>query len=195
MMCIATSCVVNEMLHVRDVVEGSIAGAVACASASFYLVNPVYALVIGSVSGVVQALAQNMIEKRSSRTRNILNTFSFVTFGVQGMLGSAFASLFRAVLEGDANRNHAISDHSYTTSYLNAPVFDFVSGIISGTMGTLIGVLMGVVLLLVAKHSHRREHFHDFVYWINDDGIRYSKKKTDISLTEPKLEPIAEEKE
>ena len=94
-MSLGLSSAINHSIAVRDVVQAPIAGAVAIASSAYYITNPVYALVIGSVAGIIQTLLQNLVEKPASRKGSIINTFSFVAFGVQGILSSIFASGFR----------------------------------------------------------------------------------------------------
>ena len=94
-MAIGLSSTINHTIAVRDVVQAPTAGAVAIASSAYYITNPVYSLVIGSVAGLIQVTLQTLFEKRSSRTSNITNTFSFFVFGIQGVLGSVFASGFR----------------------------------------------------------------------------------------------------
>jgi hypothetical protein len=39
---------------VRDLINGSISGGIAVSSASFYITNPVWSMLIGGVSGLVQ---------------------------------------------------------------------------------------------------------------------------------------------
>lgn len=53
----AFSYFLNKKLMVRDVTHGSIAGAIAVASAGFYITNPVWAMLVGSVAGIIQAIA------------------------------------------------------------------------------------------------------------------------------------------
>lgn len=59
-----TSLIFNGKLNPRDLIHGPIAGGVITGSASFFITNPVYALVVGFTGGVVQALLQNSIEHK-----------------------------------------------------------------------------------------------------------------------------------
>lgn len=55
------SSVFNGKLVVRDIILGPIAGGVIAGTASLYVVNPVYSLVMGFVGGSVQIIGQNLI--------------------------------------------------------------------------------------------------------------------------------------
>ena len=58
---ISLSLILNHQLMVRDVVQGPTAGAIATASAAYFITNPVYGLVIGFISGIFQTLWQTFI--------------------------------------------------------------------------------------------------------------------------------------
>lgn len=51
----------NNGILIRDVIYGPIAGGVASSTASFWITNPVFALVIGVVSAFVQVIVMNVI--------------------------------------------------------------------------------------------------------------------------------------
>lgn len=52
---IAFSFFLNSKVSIRDVVYGPIAGAIATSSAAYYITNPVWAMLVGSVAGIIQA--------------------------------------------------------------------------------------------------------------------------------------------
>jgi len=60
---IIVSCLINGYLISRDIIHAPIAGGIIAGSASFYITNPVYALVVGFMGGVIQAAIQNLVEK------------------------------------------------------------------------------------------------------------------------------------
>ena len=112
MYALASSTIASIMLSVlfnggnvgvRDLIYGSLAGAISSASASYYVTNPVYGILFGFISAVIQVIVMNTIEKSRSRTGRIFNTYSFTLFGVQGLLGCVFASAWQAVAIGYAN--------------------------------------------------------------------------------------------
>lgn len=51
----------NDGILIRDIVYAPIAGGVACTTASFWILNPVYAILIGFVAGIVQVIIMNLI--------------------------------------------------------------------------------------------------------------------------------------
>ena len=62
MMSLGVSLLLNDnRVNIRDAVQGSIVGSIACSSASLYITHPIVALAIGSVSGVLQTIIQNKI--------------------------------------------------------------------------------------------------------------------------------------
>lgn len=90
------SALFNDGIVVRDIVYGPIAGGVASATATFWVVNPAYALVIGFVAATIQVIVMNFIEKRVARSGSIFNTFSFTLFGIQGLIGAVFSAIWSA---------------------------------------------------------------------------------------------------
>ena len=55
------SSILNNGILIRDVVYGPIAGGVASSTASYWIANPVYAIVIGIVSAHVQVVVMNVV--------------------------------------------------------------------------------------------------------------------------------------
>lgn len=155
----------NNGIVIRDVIYGPIAGGVASATASFWVVNPVYTIVIGVVSATIQVVVMNLIEKRIARSSSIFNTFSFTLFGIQGMVGAVFSAIWSA---GTRSNKY---EFTYNIDDNNNQVFNWIISLISLPMGLLFGAAAGALILAV--NTHRREdHFDDFTYWVNDDGIR-----------------------
>lgn len=108
----ATSVLINDGLLIRDIVYGPIAGGVISSSASFYVTNPVYGILIGIIGGIVQVVVMNTIEKKTARSKPIWNTFSFTLFGIQGLLGGVFAASWNAISRGTAT-------NGFTFDYTN----------------------------------------------------------------------------
>jgi len=55
------SSLLNGNVIVRDLIHAPIAGGIVVGSASFYITNPVYAMVAGFTAGIIQTLIQNLI--------------------------------------------------------------------------------------------------------------------------------------
>lgn len=52
---------INKGLLIRDIVYGPIAGGVIASSASFYVTNPVYGILIGAIAGLIQVIVMNVV--------------------------------------------------------------------------------------------------------------------------------------
>lgn len=82
----------------RDLINGVVAGGVCALCASYYLTNPVWPMVLGAASGILQTIGQSVIDTNWAKSRSIINTYSFTTFGPQALLGGVWGSIFRAVI-------------------------------------------------------------------------------------------------
>jgi hypothetical protein len=58
---IFVSTLINGQIIARDVIHGPIAGAIAVGASSLYITTPVWAIVAGCGSGIIQAFIQNTI--------------------------------------------------------------------------------------------------------------------------------------
>lgn len=96
------SALINGKLQIRDIIYGPVAGGIAVATASVYIVEPVYAFAIGSFGALVQVFIMNLIEKRVANHNNIFSTVSFSLFGVMGILGACFAAMCNAIVRGNS---------------------------------------------------------------------------------------------
>ena len=61
---ILVSIMYNGYLIARDATHGVVAGAIVAGASSLYLLNPSYALIAGGVGGLIQALIQNIFERK-----------------------------------------------------------------------------------------------------------------------------------
>lgn len=95
---IMTSAFINGFLVARDAIHGPIAGAIVVGASSLYITNPIYAFIAGISAGIIQALIQNLIEKRASQKRWIISTVSWSLFGIQGIIGAGFAAGWKAIV-------------------------------------------------------------------------------------------------
>lgn len=161
-MAMATSCLINNKLNIRDLINGTIAGGIAIFCPSFFIVNPTYSMIVGSTAGIVQVLVQNFIEKKIARKYNIINTFSFCLFGVQGLIGSVFASIFRADLK---NKNQMAY---YKNAYVINSTEPIALGFVSTALGVGLGLIVGTMIYFLSHHK-RADHFHDFPYWTDEE--------------------------
>lgn len=82
------------------------------------------------------------------------------------MIGAVFAAIWNA---GVRSRTYDF-DFNFTVNQ----IFSWIMSLISLPMGLLFGALAGLLCIAVAGHK-REDHFDDFTYWLNDDGIRLYK--------------------
>lgn len=98
-----TSIFINTDLIIRDIVNAPVAGGIVLGAASFFISNPVYSIVAGLTAGIVQTLIQNCIEKPHLQTKSVISTISWSLFGIQGLLGGAFASGYQQIILSNSN--------------------------------------------------------------------------------------------
>lgn len=55
--------------------------------------------------------------------------------------------------------------------------------VITAGIAMVFGLVIGIVLLGFGKHI-RSEHFHDYTYWVPDDGIRYDLESEEYLTSE-----------
>lgn len=55
---------------------------------------------------------------------------------------------------------------------MKAAGWSLLIAIISAGIAVIFGLFIGIIMMIMAKHL-RMEHFHDYTYWVPDDGIRY----------------------
>ncbi len=155
----------NGYLIIRDLIHAPIAGGIIAGSASFFLTNQVYALVVGFVGGAIQSFIQNVIEKKAANNGSIISTISWSLFGIQGVIGGIFATGYRNILE---TRTDGFSFSSNSIDFNSGKELGIA--MISAMIGLGFGVLAGIFVYLVNGHK-RENYFEDREYWINDDGI------------------------
>lgn len=117
----------------------------------------IYAILVGFVGGSLQVLIQNACDKRFIRKYGPIATVSYSLFAVQGLLGSAFAAVYKAIIQ---TNSYGLV---YTSlNYVNVNLF--VYGIVSSAMGIAFGILGGIVILLVNGYK-RDDYFTDRAVW------------------------------
>jgi hypothetical protein len=159
--------VINNSIILRDIIHAPIAGGIVVGSASFFITNPVYAIVAGFTAGSVQTLIQNLIEKPWNREKSVVSTVSWSLFGVQGLIGGIFATGYKHIIDSQSN---GFTYHSGTINY-NAG-YELLMAVTSAGIGLGFGIIGGTIILAVSRHKSK-DHFVDRTYWINDDGIMY----------------------
>ena len=94
-------------------------------------------------------------------------THSFTIFGIQGIVGGVWAAIFRAVLNVPDRREGFLFP-----ALMKEAGWSLLIAVISAGIAVIFGLVIGIFMMIMAKHL-RFEHFHDYTYWVPDDGIRY----------------------
>lgn len=61
--------------------------------------------------------------------------------------------------------------YGFEYKFTDNQVFNWVISLISLPMGLVFGSVAGILIMLVGTHQ-KDDHFDDFTYWVNDDGLR-----------------------
>lgn len=159
------SIIINQKLNIRDFVNSPIAGAIAALCSSYFIATPVYSQIVGAVAGITQAIVQNTIETRIAQEYEIVTTYSFCLFGVQGLIGAAFGSIFKFALSKDLQLQS-----SFNVIKMKELAEPALLGIIAVGVGVIAGTFISTSVILLSVHN-RADHFLDKIYWgdIEDD--------------------------
>lgn len=181
---IGTSLLINGALVPRDIITAPVAGAIIAGSATFFITQNAYSIVVGFVGGVIQVLIQNYIEKPNARDGSILSTFSWSLFGIQGLLGGIFSTGYRDIL------NHNTNSTVFSAASLNYnPGFELLIAVISIGMGLGFGAIAGSLIYIVSGQT-AEGHFEDGEYWLNSDCISYPREeRVEVNLAGKGIPP------
>ena len=161
-----TSALLNGKLNIRDMVIGPLAGGVAVTTAGSYITDPVFSLTLGAFVGIFQVMIMNIVRGKIGQGDAITTSSSFTLFGLNGLIGSAWAAWSNAFVTTDQG--------NFTFTAFTESHFEILMGLMSIAFGIGIGLILGLLFLCTGQHT-RRDHFTDYTYWMDDDGISYSK--------------------
>lgn len=97
-MSLAFSFLFYGKANIRSFINGIVASGIAVLCSSYFIFNPGYPMVIGLVSSLVQVTIEGVIEKKFIKRFDIISTYSFSLFGVQGLIGAVAGSIFKAIM-------------------------------------------------------------------------------------------------
>ena len=146
----------------RGFTQCSLAGGIACLSASPYISNPIYAIAFGVAAAVLQALLKSILKGVHFRQKfgPLDGGYSFVFF-FQGIVGLCFAAINRAIVRGYSDKlKYGWGDKS---TALKA----FAAGWIPGGMGIALGLILGLAMSF-STHHEIQDHFTDSTYWVKE---------------------------
>lgn len=103
---------------------------------------------------------------------------------MQGLIGGALGSGYKAIIESHSN------GFSYNSSSTNFhPGYQMLIAVISAGIGLGFGILAGLIIYPFSGHRSK-DHFSDRTYWISDNGISYPRKEEDKKAAQPGPSPL-----
>lgn len=96
----------RKCIRVKDILNAIVAGGIACGAASYYITTPYLALIVGSLTGILQYMFDNGLEKNIYKKFGIISTNSFTLFCFQGFIGAIFAAAYNG---RKANNNYEVN--------------------------------------------------------------------------------------
>lgn len=144
-------------------VTNTIIGAgVAILSASAYISNPVYAVVFGIASAVLQIIFSFLAEKWEKNSGPIdPNAFAFVG---QGFFGIFLATINKGIVYSN--------DNELTFDWSQIPKSEYIlgNGAITLAMALILGFGLGSFISCFTSHEEM-DQYTDHTYWIQTDGL------------------------
>lgn len=150
---LAMSAILYGRIHIKDLLYAPIAGAIITGTSSQFMFNPMAAIILGVIAGIIQPLF-NMVEQKLANQIYFCSSAPFLFF-IQGLLGGMAAGIMRAIKQNDSTFNFSTYPFQYnsinvTGEYFRATYISF--GIALGT-----GVVLGLFFWLVA--AQQKEDF------------------------------------
>lgn len=95
----------NGSLHVRDVQNGLIAGAVVGGTTSYFLTNAAFSILCGFTAAFFQPVFEHFLEKLMRKKVGFLCTYSPSVFGLQSFISGIFTVIFCARVNSGSKDN------------------------------------------------------------------------------------------
>ena len=161
---VAVCLIVEQRIELRCLITSIIAGGVIVGSSSIHIYNPLGALFLGTLAGILQYFfckLDIMMGMKPLWSNGVL--FLFVG---QGFIGGFASDIFKAI-----NKTSTSFGSSYGTLIDN--FVGRAGGQIGGTFialffGALGGLLISLIVMCVNKET-RKTYYQDAGYWILDD--------------------------
>lgn len=114
----------------------------------------------------------------------MVSTISWSLFGVQGLIGGALGSGYKAIIDSYANGFRYANASSTNFN----PGYQMLIAVISAGIGLGFGIIAGLIIYPFSGHRSK-DHFSDRTYWISDNGISYPRKDEDRKAAQPSPSP------
>jgi hypothetical protein len=167
---LAMSAILHGRITIKDMIYAPFAGGAIIASSATLIFNPMAALLLGVIAGLLQPLF-NLIDNKSSSKPRISSNTAFV-FAAQGFLGSMAVGIMRAIQDNNSSFNYLTIPEPFR---LDDSGEYYRTAFISFGLAIGAGVVSGLLIVLV-NGQEMGDFFSDRPYWIiMDDGIRPAK--------------------
>ena len=93
---LAMSAVIHGKIRIKDLMYGTFAGAAIIGTSAPLIFNPIAAILLGMIAGLLQPLF-NIAEEKLAHGRAVFSTCAAFVFAIQGFLGSLAAGILRAI--------------------------------------------------------------------------------------------------
>lgn len=173
---LAMSGIIHQRIRIKDLMYGTFAGAAIVGTSAPHIFNPVAAILLGMIAGLLQPLF-NIAEEKIVVKRGIkFSTCAPFLFGVQGLLGSLAAGILRAISENSKHRFDPL-EYPYPFRWLEAGEY-YRATFISFGIAIGAGAIVAAFLVFISGQKPE-DYFEDVAYWIvRDDGLRPQRAET-----------------
>ncbi len=94
--CLALSATIHGRIRIKDLMYAPFAGAAIIASSAVHIFNPIAAILLGMIAGLIQPLL-NLLEEKNAQGKSYFSTCVPFVFAFQGFLGSLAPGILRAI--------------------------------------------------------------------------------------------------
>ncbi len=166
---LAMSGIIHRRIRIKDLMYGTFAGAAIVGTSAPHIFNPVAAILLGMIAGLLQPLFNIAEEKMAGRGIKFSTCAPFL-FAVQGLLGSLAAGILRAISVNSTHRFDPL-EYPYPFRWLEAGEY-FRATFISFGIAIGAGAIIAAFLVFITGQTSN-DYFEDVAYWIvRDDGLR-----------------------
>lgn len=107
----------SSCIRIKDIANSVVSGGIAAGAASFYITTPYLAIIIGTISGMLQYWFDNWLEYALFRRIGLITTNSFSLFCLQSFLGAIFAAAYNGRITNITNDGYTFNSNFKDSGY------------------------------------------------------------------------------
>ena len=107
----------SSCIRIKDIANSVVSGGIAAGAASFYITTPYLAIIIGTISGMLQYSFDNWLEYALFRRIGLITTNSFSLFCLQSFLGAIFAAAYNGRIRNITNDGYTFNSNFKDSGY------------------------------------------------------------------------------